>query len=137
MFVYRNLKAKAGAPTWQYGERPKQPRKGADGKPVRFAEILVSGVTFKDSPASQKRCLANIAAKNGKSWDVHAYACGEIVAAVTSGTVARPQGKPVAITYDKYGCGHFVRKDTGAVITHCAYVVFAADGHSYAFGDIR
>lgn len=138
MFIYRNLKAKPGCPTWQYGASPKSPIKGRDGKPVRFAEVLVSNVTFKESEASWRRCLAN--ARNPAvraGWDVHAYACGDVVSAVTSGTVARPMGVVTPITYDKNGCGHFVRKDTGAVITYCEHVVFASDGHSYAIGQVR
>lgn len=131
MYIYRNLSAARGnKPQWQYGEKPK--------KPVgKFAEILARDVTFKLSEASRQRCLRQLAEKRGKGWDVHAYAIGDVLSAVASGTVARPSGKITAITYDKFGCGRFVRKDNGAAIERCAYVVFAADGHTYAIGSIE
>lgn len=139
MFIYRNLgAAKGNKPQWQYGERPKKPVSDANGKPAKFAEVLAFGVTFKLSEASRLRCLRQLAEGKGKGWDVHAYACAiEVKAAVTEGKVSRPDGAAVAITYDKFGCGKFIRKDTGAAIEYCAYVVFAADGHTYAYGYIR
>lgn len=138
MFIYRNLSAARGdGPQWQYGAKAKAPLKGSDGKPRRFAEILARNVTFQESAASHARCLRQLSEGKGKGWDVHAYACGDVVSAVAEGKVLRPSGKVTPITYDKYGCGHFVRKDTGAVISYCEHVVFAADGHSYAIGDVR
>lgn len=137
-YLYRNLKAKAGCPTWQYGDKPKQPIKGSDGKAKRFNEVLAFSVTFKESEASWRRCLAasrNPAVRHG--WDVHAYANGVVVEASEQGSVTRPNGPAIPITYDKNGCGHFIRKDTGARIEYCAYVVFASDGHSYAYGYVR
>lgn len=138
MFVYRNLSAARGnGPQWQYGDKPKQPVK-ANGKPAKFAEILAFGVSFKLSEASRLRCLRQLAEGKGKGWDVHAYARAiEVKDAVTDGSVARPSGVGVPITYDKFGTGRFVRKDTGAAIEYCAYVFFAADGHTYAYGYIR
>lgn len=136
-YLYRNLKAKAGAPTWQYGDKPKQPLK-RDGKAIRFNEVLAFSVTFKESEASWRRCLANAnnpAVRSG--WDVHAYANGVVVEASETGSVTRPNGPAIPITYDKQESGHFIRKDTGARIEYCAYVVFAADGHCYAYGYVR
>lgn len=136
-FLYRNLKAKAGCPTWQYGAKPKQPLK-RDGKAIRFNEVLAFSVTFKESEASWRRCLRQANDPSVRSgWDVHAYACGQVIEASENGTVTRPQGNGVPITYDKNGCGRFIRKDTGQPIEYCAYVVFAADGHSYAYGYVR
>lgn len=139
MFIYRNLSAAKGkGPQWQYGAKAKAPLKDANGKPAKFAEVLAFGVTFKLSEASRLRCLRQLAEGKGKGWDVHAYACAiEVKDAVATGTVARPAGVAVAITYDKFGSGRFVRKDTGAAIEYCAYVVFASDGHTYAYGYIR
>ncbi|HEY2474800.1 MAG TPA: hypothetical protein VGI19_08345 [Candidatus Cybelea sp.] len=134
MFVYRNL----STGKWQYGVSPKQPLKSADGKAIRFAEIHLANVTFKLSETSRQRCLRQLADPDSRhGWDVHAYACGDVIAAVASGTVARPAGKVTPITYDKHGCGKFIRKDTGAELEHCEHVVFAADGHSCVFGDVR
>lgn len=139
MFIYRNLSAARGqGPQWQFGPKPKAPVKDADGKPWRFAEIRAHGVTFKLSEVSRVRCLRQLAEGRGKGWDVHAFACGDVVATSAAGfTVARPNGAAVAITYDKCGTGRFIRKDTGAAIEFCAFVVFAADGHTYAYGEIR
>lgn len=132
MFIYRNLTAaKGGGPQWQMGEKPKQPLKDAQGKALRFADVFAHDVTFRESAASWRRCRAQAADPTCRQgWDVHAYAVGEIVDGV-------PEGARVAITYDKNGCGRFIRKDTGAVITYCEYVHFAADGHSYAVGVVQ
>ena len=132
-FIYRNLNAaKQGLPSWQYGAKPKQPRKGRDGKPLRHADVYAADVTFRESPPSWRRCLRDaLDPTTGKGWDVHAYAVArEIVAGV-------PAGMPrVAITYDKYGSGRFVRKSDGAALVSCQWVHFAADGHAYALGRI-
>lgn len=124
MYLYRNLRTGL----WQYGDKPKQPVKGADGKAIGFSAVLMRDVTFKLSETSRQRCLRQLAEKMGYGWDVHAYAVGEIVK-----DPAR-YSCPIPITYDKAGTGQFIRKDTGATITSCELVLFAADGHCYAAG---
>ena len=137
MFVYRNLK-NPRVVAWQYGPAPKAPLRGADDKPLQFAAIMLESVTFRESEAAWRRCHRNAhdpAVRAG--WEVHAYACGEVVAAFHSASEAPTAPcDAVAITYDKEGCGRFIRKDTGAPITYCDHVYFAPNGHSYATGRI-
>lgn len=142
MFIYRNLNAaKAGLPSWQYGPKPKQPVKGSDGQPLRHAIVLAANVTFRESAASWARCLRNVADRSCKSgWDVHAYAVGDVFgeadAALCAALRVASRAGRVAITYDKYGCGRFIRKDTGAPLAYCEFVHFRADGHCDAYGRI-
>lgn len=135
MFIYRNLNAaKAGLPSWQYGPKPKQAIKGADGQPLRHENVWAADVTFRESPTSWARCLRNVQDKTCKSgWDVHAYAVGTVL---VSAPAALGRGAAVPITYDKARTGRFIRKDTGRVITFCEFVQFAPDGHCYASGRI-
>ena len=127
MIVWRDLTRKG----WHKAERNRAaPYRDASGKPALLGEIVLSNVTFKLSEAARQRCLRQLAdASSRHGWEVHAYAVGTEVQTV-------PAGERIAITYDKHGCGRFVRKDTGAAIAHCDYVWFAPDGHSYAIGAV-
>lgn len=122
-FIYRKLRGKGA---WKVTDRAH-----SDGSAPEFNSLFAKDVTFRVSRASWERCLrqANDPTTN-KSWDVHAFAIGTIVDEVPLLTVT-------PITYDKNGCGSFIRKDTKQPITYCEYVEFASDGHTYAIGAIR
>ena len=131
-YIYRNLTTGR----WQYGSKPKQPHKGADGKAIRHSDVFAINVSFKESAASWRRCLANARNPASKqSWDVHAFAIGDIVDKIPASAML--PGNRVAITYDKWNSGRFIRKDTGEAIAFCQFVWFASDGHCYAVGEIR
>lgn len=125
VYVYRNLRVKNRV-EWVIADAPQAKKAWR-----RSDHVTIANVSFKLSEASRQRCLrnkANPASKYG--WDVHAFAAGiEITAA------DRRPG--IEISYDKYGCGFFVRKDTGAPIDWCEQVEFCADGRVIARGAIR
>jgi hypothetical protein len=132
-YIYRNLTTGK----WQFGDKPKAPWK-RDGKPLRFTAVVARHVSFHLSESSRQRCLKNLQTNSKYGWDVHAYAVGTVIACTEQGDIADPvPGKPIAITYDKFNSGRFIRKDTGQPITYCQYVHFAADGHTYALGEVR
>lgn len=127
-FLYRNLRTGL----WQLGERPV-----ASAAWPRHREVLLAGVTFRRSERSWERCLRNAQTPGTKQgWEVHAFAVGTVLAA--GDTVEAPAGEQrVPVTYDKWGTGKFVRKDTNAPLAYCELIHFRADGHADAIGQIE
>lgn len=75
---------------------------------------------------SQEGARLKVIATRQKS--VHAWIVGEPVDSVPPGLVG------VAISYNPYLSGSFVRREGGAAVSHAAYVHFGSDGHCTAYG---
>jgi hypothetical protein len=131
-YVYRNLRTRK----WVIAERPKS----AAAWP-NVERVTLRDVTFKESAKAWARCLRNVGDKATKhGWEVHAYAFGEVIPAGDERAeriaAGGPKMRPVPISYDKLGCGRFVRKDNGQPITWCEFVQFTAAG-AVAYGEVK
>jgi hypothetical protein len=135
-YIYRNLRVRLPRVAWQYGDAPRAPHKGSDGKPIQHTQVIARNVSFKlPSDDTWRRCLNQARdATTDKSWEVIAYAVGDVLTALPASALSLPR---VQITYDKLNQNAFVRKDTRSRISHCEFVVFHSDGHCYALGEIK
>ena len=124
MYIYRNLTTGR----WHLRVKPKASKARLAGE-CDLASVAMRDVTFRASETVAAWCLKREAESGKPTRLVHAYAVGERVAAV-------PQGERVRISYNHRRGAVFYRCDTGAAISHCAYVAFEADGNAYAIGAI-